>query len=278
MNSFLQDWNIECDLPMGYDFFFFFFCISKIKINYIYGYGILILKFIEPDRPNDDLMELLYRDGQVVAQSQSNRRPSHPSHPESIKRHQKQQFDRSSDFLGPDTTTTWIDYPVQDSFDEFSSHFLMESSVPTQDPMQTDKTTTNQFQEVVPKHQTNKPPIPPPRIHLRADSSHKFEKVANFAHFSRSSHCSSNQVLNKSEFSRATSSNGGYGSEFIGTKEVPKMEERRKEERVEPTLTSSSGRSGSSFGGTNKNSVGTESLKRKGRDVEDSECQSEVIE
>lgn len=99
-----------------------------------------------------------------------------------------------------------------------------------------------------------------------------------------SSHCGSNQViLNGPDFSRA-SSNGtgtvGLSSQFFAEDNIQKVvpqAEGRKTETLEPTVTSSSGGSGSSLGGNQKNSVSTSSLKRKGQDVEDSEGQSEVL-
>lgn len=97
-----------------------------------------------------------------------------------------------------------------------------------------------------------------------------------------SSHCGSNQIVNDPDFSRASSNAAGTAGFSAGTfkedvhKSVVSQSEGRKTETLEPTLTSSSGGSDSSFGGTLKESAGASSHKRKGRDNEESECQSEV--
>ncbi|KAI6697111.1 hypothetical protein NL676_017230 [Syzygium grande] len=99
-----------------------------------------------------------------------------------------------------------------------------------------------------------------------------------------SSHCGSNQIVNDPDFSRASSNAAGTAGFSAGTfkedvhKSVVSQSEGRKTETLEPTLTSSSGGSDSSFGGTLKESAGASSHKRKGRDNEESECQSEAAE
>lgn len=97
-----------------------------------------------------------------------------------------------------------------------------------------------------------------------------------------SSHCGSNQVAYDLDMSRASSS--GVGTTGLSpeklkddVRKVISSSERGKTETIEPTVTSSSGGSGSSFNRTSKQSTGDNSLKRKSRDAGDSECQSEVI-
>lgn len=97
-----------------------------------------------------------------------------------------------------------------------------------------------------------------------------------------SSHCGSNQVAYDLDMSRASSSGVGTTGLSPGklnddARKVISPSERGKTETIEPTVTSSSGGSGSSFNRTSKQSTGDNSLKRKSRDAVDSECQSEVI-
>ncbi|MCL7038922.1 hypothetical protein MKW94_008930 [Papaver nudicaule] len=98
-----------------------------------------------------------------------------------------------------------------------------------------------------------------------------------------SSHCGSNQVTNDAGLSRVSSNALGTAGIFTGpSKEDFQMlfshGERGRTETLEPTVTSSSGGSGGSFGGTGKQSTSTHSHKRKGRDVDESECPSEEAE
>lgn len=101
------------------------------------------------------------------------------------------------------------------------------------------------------------------------------------------SHCGSNQVVNEADFSLFSSSGGGVGGADRCLSSGPANKDNvlrmvsqgtgRQTETLEPTVTSSSGGgSGSSFGRTYKQSTDTKSLKRKGREAEESECQSEV--
>ncbi|KAI3982382.1 hypothetical protein MKX01_041220 [Papaver californicum] len=98
-----------------------------------------------------------------------------------------------------------------------------------------------------------------------------------------SSHCGSNQVTNDADLSRVSSNVLGTAGIFTApSKEDFQMlfshGERGRTETLEPTVTSSSGGSGGSFGGTGKQSTSTHSHKRKGRDVDESECPSEEAE
>ncbi|KAF8408710.1 hypothetical protein HHK36_004774 [Tetracentron sinense] len=96
-----------------------------------------------------------------------------------------------------------------------------------------------------------------------------------------SSHCGSNQVPNETDLSRASSN--GVGAAGVSVmrpikEDVQKMFlqcERTKMGTLEPTVTSSSGGSGGSSGKTSKHTTGTNSHKRKDRNADESECQSE---
>lgn len=100
-----------------------------------------------------------------------------------------------------------------------------------------------------------------------------------------SSHCGSNQVPNSNDPDASRVSTSGFGNAGLSAglskedhrKMVPQGE-RGKTETMDPTSTSSSGGSGSSMdrSRTIGQSNGGNRNKRKGRDGEESECQSEV--
>ncbi|TXG54518.1 hypothetical protein EZV62_019774 [Acer yangbiense] len=105
-----------------------------------------------------------------------------------------------------------------------------------------------------------------------------------------SSHCSSNQVVYDLDVSRASTNNNGiktstdlsHGNLKDDIRKVISHQGEKignKTETLEPTVTSSSGGSGSSFNRTSKQSTGdNNSNKRKNRDAGESECQSEAAE
>ncbi|PON35537.1 Basic helix-loop-helix transcription factor [Parasponia andersonii] len=102
------------------------------------------------------------------------------------------------------------------------------------------------------------------------------------------SHCGSNQLPADLDVSRFSSNNGdgnnglSAGAFKEDVRKIVLQGESGKTETLEPTVTSSSGGSGSSFGRTCKQSTATTSgnndNKRKIRDAEELECQSEAAE
>ncbi|KAK9284423.1 hypothetical protein L1049_023595 [Liquidambar formosana] len=323
MNHCISDWNIEGDLP-----------VPNQK---------------KPLGPDHELVELLWRNGQVVLHSQTHRKPGpNPNESRPVQKHDQPTLrgsgshGYSSNLDQYDETVSWIHYPLEDSLEkEFCSNFFME--LPSSDPIEANKpikqfeddklikfsasNSTNlvaSSQQPVFKHSVGPEfpgnPMPPPRFQipdsaLQNPNSGGFGKVVNFSQFSvggdlgssngqfrgkepenvaqgevkecsvmtiGSSHCGSNQVGN--ELSRVSSSNcaGTTGLSSGPVKDnackiMPQCE-RGQTEMLEPTGTSSSGGSGSSFGRTCKQSTGINSHKRKGKYAEDSECQSETAE
>lgn len=93
-----------------------------------------------------------------------------------------------------------------------------------------------------------------------------------------SSHCGSNQVAVDADASRASSCGfGNHGLSAAIVKDyggkLSSQNEKGERETQEQAITSSSGGSGTSFGRT---CTSNDSLKRKSRDAEDSECQSKA--
>ncbi|KAK2662051.1 hypothetical protein Ddye_000625 [Dipteronia dyeriana] len=339
MNPCIPDWNFEGDLPVT---------------NHKTFTG-----------PNNELVELLWRNGQVVLNSQTHRKPSLINPNET--RHVHKQTLRggcggsyggnSSNLIQDEETVSWIQSPIEDSFEkEFYSTFFSELPLPAS--METDKQPIRQFEEekmvkfgavtssqqppnvnhpVVPGFQRSVNCVmPPPRSDfddavVAQQSKSCLGGVGKVVHFAQpeapppngelgsscnggqfgrkgignltqaemrecsvmtvgSSHCSSNQVANDLDASRASSNNNGIrtstGLSHRNLKDdirkvISHQGEKKgnKTETLEPTVTSSSGGSGSSFNRTSKQSTGdNNSNKRKSRDAGESECQSEAAE
>ncbi|KAM1010609.1 hypothetical protein ACFX2C_046066 [Malus domestica] len=328
MNSCIPEWNFESDLPL-----------TNQK------------KHIGPDH---ELVELLWRNGQVVLNSQTHRKPSFNPNDQSrqVQKHDQQSirsgglYGNSSNLIQDDDTVSLIHYPLEDSFDkEFCSHFFSE--LPSCDPIELDKPIKQFEGEKVVKFDasdtarlvSNSPrpngkssagveypenPMPPPRYQYINSTDQQNQnqgglgKIVNFSQFATpgkvsagssrgqlggkesgnlaqaevrecsvmtvgSSYVGSNQVLNDLDVSRASSNCDGTtglsaGHFYDNVHKIMPQSETGKTDTLDPTLTSSSGGSGSSFGrGGNQSNV-VNSNKRKGREAEDSECQSEAAE
>lgn len=296
-------------------------------------------------RPDHELVELLWRNGQVVLHSQTQRKPGlNPNESRQVQKLHDQQTTRVGGFYGNSANlihdeVSMIHYPLEDSFDkEFCSNFFSE--LPSCDPLEIEKP-IKQFGEekfdasntthlVSPSPQPtvksstgveySQNPMPPPRFQIRNPSEKNqnlgggLGKAVNLSQFSAlgkgdigssrrqvggkesgnlnqgevrecsamtvgSSYSGSNQVPNDFDVSRASSNNDGFstGPLYNNVQKMMPLSEGGMTETLDPTLTSSSGGSGSSFGRGGKQCNVVNSNKRKGRDAEDSECQSKVI-
>lgn len=95
-----------------------------------------------------------------------------------------------------------------------------------------------------------------------------------------SSHCGSNQLPNEADRSRDSSNrlDSAKGPYKESSRKTLPQSEIGLTETLETTITSSSGGSGGSYTGTDKQSTQIQRSKRKGRDADESECQSEDVE
>ncbi|XP_038897579.1 transcription factor PIF4-like isoform X1 [Benincasa hispida] len=310
--------------------------------------------FFRPE--HDDLVELLWRNGQVVLQSQKARKPSLIAN--EVRQFQKQNqplyrsnvsCGNSSNLIQDDETVSWIQDPLDDSFEkEFCSNFFSE--LPPADTIEIVKQPIKHFQDDkqtrfgafdTATHVTfgnsvkkNSTPaalaefpmntMPPPRFQF-PDSVRQTKdlgdlgKLVNFSQVPvpvkgdlgssnrgresgnliqgegrdcsamtvGSSHCGSNQVPNPNDLDLSRVSTSGFGNAGLSAglskednRKMVAQGERDKTETMDPTATSSSGGSGSSMdrSRTIGQSTGGNSNKRKGRDGEESECQSETAE
>ncbi|TKY46721.1 Transcription factor PIF4 [Spatholobus suberectus] len=308
----------------------------------------------KPMGVDQELVELLWQNGQVVLHSQTHKKPVVNSiAPRPVLKNfqstlrTSEPFGNSSNLIQDDETVSWIQYSLEDPLEqEFCSNLLSElppcevesykqikpfeegkftkldasSAPPVTVSSQSPTMKSSSFQEF------SGIPIPAPTFHV-SDSPQKNNndlggscKVQNFSHFSvplnvsstsanvhfrdkitgnmskseirecslmtvGSSYCGSNHIPHDPDASRA-SSNGVWTTTLSAEPEairddVPRtvpQSEKGKSEMLEPTVTSSSGGSGSSLGKTCSFSTRNQGRKRKGMDVEESEEQSEDTE
>ncbi|CAH2058270.1 unnamed protein product [Thlaspi arvense] len=206
-------------------------------------------------RPQDELVELLWRDGQVVLQSQNQREQTQA---QSQKEDHRQETLRPNTFLEDQETVSWIQYPPdEDPFEneDLSSHFLS-----TLDHLERPVSQTV-------KHKAGPSPpqvMPPPKFRLTDSSSGGKEQYSVVT--VGPSHCGSNQSQNDLDVSIS--------------------HDRSKtiiDERLFPNASSSSGgSSGCSFGKNNKDMASGRSLttdrKRKHiMDTDESVSRSDAI-
>ncbi|XWS41025.1 hypothetical protein CRYUN_Cryun17cG0045700 [Craigia yunnanensis] len=326
MNHCIPDWNFESDFP-----------ISNHK------------KLLGQD---NELVELLWQNGQVVLHSQTHRKQvPNPCESRLVQKNDQPtlrggttslSYENSSNPIHDDETVSWIQCPIEDSFEkEFCSNFFSE--LPSSDPTDDDGNKSNrhldQHQQQFVKSSVTSPailhittnseqlnvssaapefrgnPMPPPKFQFDSaqqnKSSEGLSKVLNFSPVTEhtggkniggnliqrevkecsgmtvgSSYCGSNQVRNDIDFSRGSSN--GFGTTTTGLSAGTSKDDAQKEivqnekgkaETIEPTVTSSSGGTGSCFDRTCKQSTEIiSSHKRKSRDGEDYECQSEAAE
>ncbi|RVW31167.1 Transcription factor PIF5 [Vitis vinifera] len=271
----LPDWNIEGDVP-----------VTNQK---------------KPMGQEHELVELLWRNGQVVLHSQTQRKSGlAPNESKQVQKHDQTMLRNGgscgnwSNLIQDEESISWIQYPLDDSLDkEFCSNLFME--LPPNDPVQPEKPVRHSEQEKsVPSSQQpifkhlGSPefpgnPMPPPKFQVPGSvqqncSSGGFGKIVNFPNFSFPGR--SNLGSSKAQLGGKGSGNmaqGGDAKEVAlapvvylqgmsreNVMRIVSQGDRRQTETLEPTVTSSSGGgSGSSFGRTYKQSTDTNSHKRK---------------
>ncbi|KAJ8753479.1 hypothetical protein K2173_019878 [Erythroxylum novogranatense] len=308
MNHPVPEWNIGGDHPVSYQ--------------------------KKPLGKDNEVVELLWRNGQVVLHSPALRKP--------VLHEQVDKHDRStlrcndssvgsSNLIHEDETASWIHYPIEDSFEkELCSNFFSE--LPSFDTVEERKLTevdvghAFRASEEQPHCIDIKHPVvsevsgnqmPPPKTQISNDDHNvgrcgkglkgnspqvsvpsKGESRSSTGIFgvkgtdnSRGDEVrdcsvmtvgSSKQVSNDPNTSRASSN--GLCADLVTEPlksdlwKVISQSDRGKTDTLEPTVTSSSGGSGSSFPRTCKQSTGTSGLKRKSIGTEESDCQSEDAE
>lgn len=224
-------------------------------------------------RLDNELIELLWQNGEVVLHSQNNRKQSYDhSRSKQLLRHDHNNLIEDVD------TASWIDCPIDESFEkDFCSNFLSE--IPPFDPVESSKFEKVGASDVNHVKLSSKrqdfgppPPLPPPRFQT-SDTSGQIPRGECLSRAIGSSHCASNQV----DMSRGSSCRIGSRNMSAGRDETCElMKEGVEREALEQARTSCSGGSGSSFWKTKSQSNDSSGHKRKCRDVEEYECPSDV--
>ncbi|KAK1325321.1 Transcription factor PIF4 [Acorus calamus] len=268
------------------------------------------------DFADNELIELLWRNGHVVMQSQTHRKPIvAPIETKQPSKCINGSSGSSNHQIESVDTPSWLNYTLADPLEkDFCSDFFYE--MPISDPISSSiKSTkfripeeTNTLNNSVFKQPTTPHfkdnPMPPPVVKA-------CDGIPNFSHFSRmnkvdlgssnrenfirgevgessvmtvgSSRCDSNQVQCGLMPSHLMSDSGGTKNTFSGTakedaSEMQSPSERSHAEMLEPTVTSSSGGSGASLGRLGKLTTSNGCQKRKVRDGDESEWHSEEAE
>ncbi|XP_010525635.1 PREDICTED: transcription factor PIF4 isoform X2 [Tarenaya hassleriana] len=230
-------------------------------------------------RPDDELVELLWRDGQVVLQSQTQREPPVPRH----HRHDHHQetlaradgSSRADAFLDDQETVSWIHCPPDDPFEnEFSSDLF--SAIPQFCP---ERPSLGAFREGPCKNEVGLDPraMPPPKFTF-SDT-----KDATFGEFGKESsvmtvgpsHCGSNQLQNDVDVTTATATGLSVGSlkGVNGGNYVSTSDRSKNDGTLDPNGTSSSG--GSSGCSFKETASGIISLRKRKQIMETEESVSQ---
>nr|KYP43023.1 Transcription factor PIF4 [Cajanus cajan] len=243
MNNSVPDWNFGSDS-----------CVTTTNQKKAMGV-------------DQELVELLWQNGQVVLHSQTHRKPvvnSFAPRPvlKNFQSRTSEPFGNSSNLIQDDETVSWIQYPLEDTLEqEFCSNLLSELP----------HCEVESYKQIKPFEEgkfTKLDASTPLNVSSASPNAHFRDKITGSMSKNEiregslmtigSSYCGSNHIPQDPDASRA-SSNG-------------------KSEMLEPTTTSSSGGSGSSLGKTCSLSTRNQGQKRKGVDVEESEDQSEETE
>ncbi|XP_068666020.1 transcription factor PIF1-like isoform X2 [Aristolochia californica] len=258
----------------------------------------------------DELVELLWRNGQVVMQNQNQRPqkkspPPPPPYPIGDAAPPPPEKSTSATDIGPSTSAapnqlfmqedemaSWLHYPLDDSFDR---DFCAELLYPSQ--LGTNQVAADRHMESKPVVSFSRPPIPPSA--RRSGNDHPLNsKFVNFGHFSRmesreeSRPSASDKLAMESmvvdsnvtpavdpsssrvRVSTRERTTTGSGVGDLGSGSTCGGAADRELATCETTMTSSSGGSGASPDTLAKPTAG-EDRKRKARDTDDLEGHSE---
>ncbi|KAI8574317.1 hypothetical protein RHMOL_Rhmol01G0345100 [Rhododendron molle] len=256
----------------------------------------------------EEIMELLWQDGQVVMQSQNQRsfRRSHvgdgvgpPEHTAAAKEIRTEEESATQLFIQEDEMASWLHYPIDDSF--YADLIYPAPTAPVA-PIPDDVRVSTPPAAVAAA--TPRPPIPPPARRPEVESP---ARTQNFLHFSRPkkgrsrteagpSICNKaardSTVVDSSETpapgstvshaaAQVSGGNAWYGAAASGAAAVAVASSAAGEETG---LASSPGCSGASVSLSAEPvhkpvlAAVTEDRKRKGIEADDVECQSEDVE
>ncbi|RRT59025.1 hypothetical protein B296_00014975 [Ensete ventricosum] len=164
-----------------------------------------------PYRPDNELIELLWRNGHVVMHSQSHRRPpgnvdelKQAQKPDQVQKHEQQPLGGSGNLMQDADAASWFQYPLDDSFEkEFCSEFFPEITGGADAAAVSDKISkhfvaeedrsvrfgsSNALAASAPEENNT---MPPPKSHLMGTTTTQQSSglenagVVNFSHFSK---------------------------------------------------------------------------------------------
>ncbi|XP_073314148.1 transcription factor PHYTOCHROME INTERACTING FACTOR-LIKE 13-like isoform X2 [Primulina huaijiensis] len=219
---------------------------------------------------DNELVELLWQNGEVVLQSQTHRKSSNDSNKsKKVHKHDdtKSRFVMTStNLIQDEEAISWIHSPIDESFEELCSDFLSEipSSNPVFEGENFFKFPSSQ------QHEFGPISLPPPVFEI-LNSNHQDQILTG------SSHCGSNQVASSCGICSRTLSDKVDDANHV-KKLSPVSDECAEIETLEQALTSCSRGSGSSFWKTTNQSNEINCHKRKSRDAELSDCLSDATE
>ncbi|KAM7527371.1 hypothetical protein LguiB_030781 [Lonicera macranthoides] len=296
-------------------------CVPDFEIDEEYSIPTSSVGLIRPKKSSmpeeEEIMELLWQNGQVVVQSQNQRslRKSHRGEAQfSIPPEQSSGREFRSDeettathlFMQEDEMASWLHYPLDDSpFDrDMYSDLLYPDKCAPVAPPPSRTTPEVRLPEVRPPPQSSvalapRPPVPPTK-RLEAESSGlRYQNLLNLSRpkgstvksATESTVVDSNDMPVTGPESRVSQmadntaqvSGGNIGpGTMSGAVIAGKSSAGRDSAACELTVTSSPGGSGTSVSASpepsQKPPTAAEDRKRKGREGDDSECHSEGVE
>lgn len=244
-------------------------------------------------RQNDEIMELLWQNGQVVMQSQNHRSLRKPPHTlvaggvspaREIRSSEAENYGNQHLFMQEDEMASWLHYPIHEDPPPFDHHdFSADMLNPPTNVIASVTHNSAAIQSSVRttelRHPAPRPPIPPSRRPVPAAN-----RMQNFSHFSNHGNASSSSkataaqptVVDSCETPVATAEHADTGRASMTAADAGKAAESggRETATCDVTVTSSPGGSSGSAEPVQREL----DRKRKGREAEESEFQSEVSE
>ncbi|XP_047175418.1 transcription factor PIF1-like isoform X2 [Vigna umbellata] len=248
----------------------------------------------KPSMQNDEIMELLWQNGQVVMQSQNHRPLRKPPHTlvaggvspaREIRSSEAENYGNQHLFMQEDEMASWLHYPIHEDPPPFDHHDFsadMLNPPPTNviaSVTHSSAAVQSSFRTTELRHPAPRPPIPPSRRPVPAANS-----MQNFSHFSNHGNSSSSSkataaqptVVDSCQTPVATAEHAETGRASVTAADAGKAAESggRETATCDVTVTSSPGGSSGSAEPVQREL----DRKRKGREPEESEFLSEDVD
>ncbi|KAK7393320.1 hypothetical protein VNO78_21872 [Psophocarpus tetragonolobus] len=245
----------------------------------------------KPSTQNDEIMELLWQNGQVVMHSQNQRPFRKPPPPPNtnggdgvipareIRSSEAESYGHQHLFIQEDEMASWLHYPINEDPPTFDHNdFCTDMLYPHQNASASQNHSSAAVQSSVRtaelRHPPPRPPIPPPR---RPEQIHNFTKHGNASSSSKAA-AAQQTVVDSCDTPAATAERAETGRASVSAAAVKAAESGggRETATCDVTVTSSPGGSSGSAEPVQREPV--VDRKRKGREPEDSEFQSEDVD